>query len=145
MRSLGTVLMKICSIFVAIIAQTSDFDELKGMIESTNVKNIPGFKVSKFTLQISVFVYQKLMDFPSGRFDFDALTTQKLFESVRRVVNVKIYLHRSYVIVKILGYARDFCTMQKRTNFPVLLTTFLDLIYFFCSKEFDFWCGERKT
>ena len=47
------------------------------------------------------------MDFPSGRFYFDALTTQNLFGSVR-VANVKIHLHHSHVTGKILGYAHYF-------------------------------------
>ena len=53
----------------------SDFEELKETIGSVEVKNNLGFKISKFTLQIYVFVYQMLMDLPSGRFDFEALTT----------------------------------------------------------------------
>ena len=56
------------------------------------------------------------MDFPSGGFDFDALTTQNLFESVHRVVNVKIHLHHSHVTGKTLGYAHDFCNMKVREN-----------------------------
>ena len=56
-------------------AHCSDFYKLKETIGSVKVKNNPGFKTSKFTLQIYVFVYKMLMDFPLGRFDFDALTT----------------------------------------------------------------------
>ena len=66
-------------------ADCSDFEELKETIGSVEVKNNLGFKISKFTLQIYVFVYQTLMDLPSGRFNFEALTTQNLFESVHRV------------------------------------------------------------
>ena len=118
-------------------ADCSDFDELKEMIGSVKAKNNPGFKVSKFTLQISVFVYQKLMDFPSGRFDFDALTTQNLFESVHRVVNVKIYLHRSHVTGKILGYARDFCNMkvrEKQNQFSCIPHNYFGFDMFFLLK-----------
>ena len=39
-----------------------------------------------------------LKDFPSGRFDFDALTTQDLFGRVHRVVNIKTHLHHSHVV-----------------------------------------------
>ena len=88
-------------------ANCSDFNEIKESIGSVKVKNNPGFKISKFTLQIYVFVYQKLMDFPSGRVDFDSLTTQDLFESVHRVVIVKIHLHHSHVTGKILDYAQS--------------------------------------
>ena len=56
------------------------------------------------------------MDFPSGQFDFDGLTTQNLFENVHRVINVKIHLHHSNVIGKICGYPHDFCNMKVREN-----------------------------
>ena len=44
----------------------SDFNELKETIGSVKVKNNLGFKISKFTLQIYAFFYQKLMEFCSG-------------------------------------------------------------------------------
>ena len=56
-------------------AHCSDFYKLKETIVSVKVKSNLGFKTSKFTLQIYVFVYKMLMDFPLGRFDFHALTT----------------------------------------------------------------------
>ena len=56
------------------------------------------------------------MDFPSGQLDFDALTTQNLFQSVHRVVNGKIHLHHFHVTGNILGYAYDFCNMKVREN-----------------------------
>ena len=98
------------------------------------VKNNPGFEISKLTLQIYVFVYQKLMDFPSGQFDFDALTTQNLFESVHRVVNVKIHLHQSHVTGKVLGYGQDFCNMKVRENqnqFTCIAHHFFGFVMFF--------------
>ena len=82
-------------------ADCSDFDELKETIGSVKVKNNPGFKTSKFFLQIYAFVYQKLMDFPSGQFDFHAFTVLDLFESVHRAVNVKIHLLHSKVTVNV--------------------------------------------
>ena len=57
-------------------ADCSEFDELKETIGLAEIKNNPGFKISKFTLQIYVFVYQKLMEFPSGQFNFDALASK---------------------------------------------------------------------
>ena len=51
-------------------ADCSDFEELKETTGSVEEKNNPGFKISKFTLQIYTFVDQRLMDFPSGRSDF---------------------------------------------------------------------------
>ena len=63
-----------------------------------------------------MFVYQKLKEFPAGRFDFDALTTQDLFGSIHWVVKVKLNLHHSQVTGKILGYAHNFHNMKVREN-----------------------------
>ena len=56
------------------------------------------------------------MDFPTGQFDFDALTTPNLFETIHRIINVKIHLHHSHVTGKIFGYAHGFCNMKVREN-----------------------------
>ena len=84
-----------------------------------------------------MFVYQKLMDFSSGRFDFDAHSTPNLFESVHRVINVKIHLHDFHVTGKILGYAHDFCNMKVRENqnqFSCIVHNFLGFDMFFLLK-----------
>ena len=118
-------------------ADCSDFNELKETIGSVKVKKNLGFKIPKSTLQIHAFVYQKFMDFPSGRFDFDALTTQDLFENVHRVVSIKIHLHHSYVIGKGLGYAHNFCNMKMRKNrnqFSCIAHNFFGFDMFFLLK-----------
>ena len=56
------------------------------------------------------------MEFSAGQFNFDALTTQNLFESVHGIVNVKLNLHHSHVTGKVLGYAHNFCNMKVREN-----------------------------
>ena len=117
------------------------------MIESVKVKLSPGFKKSKFTLQVCAFAYERLMKFPSARFDFEAITTPKLFESVHSK-NIKIDLHHLHATGKICGYAHNFCTTKVRENqtqFSCIVHNFLDWICFFYSKEFDFRCRERKT
>ena len=86
-------------------ADYSDFEEVKEKIGPAEVRSNPGFKISKFTLQIYAFVYQRLMDFPSGRFNFETLSTLSLFESVHRVINVKIKI-----------YIHDFSNMNVREN-----------------------------
>ena len=55
MRSLASVLMKICSIFTTIIVQCSDFEELKKTVGSVGVKNSQGFKISRFPQSMSLF------------------------------------------------------------------------------------------
>ena len=56
------------------------------------------------------------MEFPPGCFDFDALTTQDLFDSVHRVLNAKIHLHHSHVTGKIISYVQNFCNMKMTEN-----------------------------
>ena len=56
------------------------------------------------------------MYFPQGRFDHETLTTINFFESVRRIINVKIHLHHLHVTGKIIGYAPDFCNMKVGEN-----------------------------
>ena len=73
-------------------ADCSDFEELKEAIGSVEVKDNLGFEISRFTLQIYVFVYQTLIYLPSARFDFEALTTQNLMESVHTVSSKEFYL-----------------------------------------------------
>ena len=73
-------------------------------------------KIVKFTLQIYAFFYQRLMDFPEGRFNYETLKTLHVFESIHRIIDVKIYLHNSHVTGRIYGYPHDFCNMRVREN-----------------------------
>ena len=67
-------------------------------------------------LQTYAIVYQRLMDFPQGRFDYETFTTIIFFESIHSLINVKINLHHSLVTGKIYGYAHNFCNMKEREN-----------------------------
>ena len=78
--------------------------------------NKSGSKIPKFMLQTYACVYQRLMDFPQGKFDYETLTTIIFFENIHKITNVKIHLHRSHVTGKIYGYTYDFCSMKVREN-----------------------------
>ena len=54
------------------------------------------------------------MDFPRGRFYYETLTTNSLFESIRKIINVKVHLHYSHFRGKLIGYAHDFCNIKVR-------------------------------
>ena len=57
-------------------ANCSDFGELKEIISDIKIKNNrSGCKIAKIALQIYAFVYQRLMNFPEGSFDYESLTT----------------------------------------------------------------------
>ena len=92
-------------------AYCSDFNEIKDLISDVKIKNNRnGSKIPKFTLQTYAFVYQRLMDFPQGRFDYEMLATINFFESVHRIINVKIQLHHSHVTGKISATQMIFVT-----------------------------------
>ena len=98
-------------------ADCSDFAELKVIISNVKIKNNrSGCKIPKFTLQTYALVYQRLMDFPQGEFEYETLTTINFFESTHRVINIKIHLNHSHVTGKIYGHAHDFCNMKVREN-----------------------------
>ena len=107
-----------------------------------------GCKIPKFKLQTYAFVYQRLMDFPQGRFDYETLTTINFFESIHKIINVKIHLHHSHLTGSIYGYAHDFCNRKVRENqnqFSCIAHNFfLSLTCFFKLKELDFQFGEQK-
>ena len=45
---------------------------------------------------LQIYVYQRLMDFLQGKFDYETLATLKFFESIHKIINVKIHLHHSH-------------------------------------------------
>ena len=95
----------------------SDFDEIKDLISDVKIENSRnGSKIPKFTLQIYAFVYQRLIDFPQGRFDYETLTTINFFKSAHRTIDVKIHLHHLHVTGKIIGYAHDFCSIKVKES-----------------------------
>ena len=97
-------------------AHCPDFGEIKELISDVKIKNKSNTKISKFTVQTNAFVYRRLIDFPQGKFDYETVTTLNIFESVRRIIDVKKHLHDSHVTGKIIGYAHDLCNMKVREN-----------------------------
>ena len=95
-----------------------NFLEIKERISAVKIKSTPQSKIPKSTLQIYAFVYQRIMDFPHCKFDYETVTTNDLFIYVHKIINVKIHLHHSHVKFsgKILGCAHDFCNEKVREN-----------------------------
>ena len=90
--------------------------ELKEKISETEVKSKQKSKISKFTLRLYAFFYQKIMCFPITKFECETVTTNNLFESVHKLASVKIHLHHSHVTGEIIGYTHDFCNWIVREN-----------------------------
>ena len=93
---------------------------MKEAIKDITIKDKQGSKTSKFVLQMYVFVYQRIMDFPQGCFDYETLTTNDLFDSVHKIINVKTHLHHSHITGNIIGYAHDFCNAKVHENKDML-------------------------
>ena len=98
------------------LTEITDFDELKERISETEVKSKQKSKISKLTLKIYSFFYQKIMSFPMTNFEHETVTTYNLFEDVHKILNVKIHLHHSHVTGEIIGYTHDFCNWAVREN-----------------------------
>ena len=87
------------------------------------------------------------MDFPRGSFDHQTLPRNSFFETIHKIINVKIYLHHSHVTAKIYGYPQDFCNMKVRenqTSFTCIAHNFLSLTCIICLKESGFQFGIQK-
>ena len=131
-------------------ADCSDFVELKDIISDVKTKNNrSGCKIPKFTLQTYAFAYQRLMDFPQGRFHYETLTTINFFENVHKFINVKIHLHHSHVTSKTYGYVHDFCNAKVREykdKFSRIAHNFFDFDMFFLVKgiRLSVWGTKHK-
>ena len=89
---------------------------MKEAIKDITIKNKQGSKISKFVLQIYAFVYQRVMDFPQGYFDYETLATNDWFDSVHKIINVKTHPHHSHITGNIIGYTHDSCNAKVRKN-----------------------------
>ena len=119
-------------------ADCFDFNEIKDLISDIKIKNnINGSKISKIILQAYAFVFQRLIDSPQDRFDYETLTKINFFESVHRIINAKIHLHHSHVTGKIISNAYDFCNMKIKENqnqFSCIAHKFFEFDMFFLIK-----------
>ena len=96
------------------------FNEIKQEIENVQIKGYANSKIPKFKLQLYAFVYDRVMKFPSSKFECKTVTTVNLFQFVYRILNVKVHLHHSHVTGEIKGYAHAFCNWTVRENYDVV-------------------------
>ena len=112
-----------------------DFIELKEKIADVQSKSKQTSKISKYTLQIYSFVYQRIINFPKSKFELETVTTGNLFEYVHKIINVT---------GKIIGYTHDFCNLQVRENkdvIPVVTHNFFgfDMIFLLKTIRLSTW------
>ena len=58
-----------------------------------------------------------MMGFPNTDFSIPSVISTNLFERVRQIASVRIYLHHSHVTGRILGFAHDFCNWKAREKY----------------------------
>ena len=84
------------------------------------------------------------MDFPRGCFYYETLTTNDLFDSVHKIINVKTHLHHSHITGNIIGYAHDFCNAKVRENKDMLTCIAHFDMFFFLLKGIRLSVWETK-
>ena len=113
------------------------FTQIKEEIANVQIKGYTNSSIPKFQLQLYAFVYEKIMEFPFSDFEYETVTTASLFQSVHKIINVKIHLHHSHVTGEIKGYVHDFCNWSVRENYdvvPCIAHNFLKFDMFFLLK-----------
>ena len=89
---------------------------MKEAIKDITIKNKQGSKISKLCVCVS-----KNNGFPQGCFDYQTLTTNDLFDSVQKIVNVKTHQHHSHITKSIIGYSHKFCNAKVCENKDMLI------------------------
>ena len=113
-------------------------DELKNRVMQTEIKNAlkTSFgRVPKFNLKIYAFVYDWLIYFPKSDIQHESFTTGSFSVNAHHLIKMKVHLHHSHIMGKIIGYAHDFCNARVRENnmkIPVIAHNLFgfDLYYF---------------
>ena len=100
--------------------ECNDFTNLKDKISETEVKSKQKSVIPKFNLKLYAFFNQKIMCFPRTDFERETVATNNLFESVHKLLNVKIHSHHSHVTGEIIGYTHNFCNWVVRENKDVV-------------------------
>ena len=96
------------------------FKQIKQEISDIEIKGYTNYKIDKFKVQLYAFVYQRIMQFPFSKFQYETVTTSHFFQSVHRIINVKIHLHHSHITGEVKGYVHDFCNWTVRENRDVV-------------------------
>ena len=129
-------------------AYDHSLEGLVNEIESFEIKNFKALNVPKFTMQIYVFIYQCLMDFPSCKFDeLTTVTTKNFFGKLYRVINAKVHLHHSHTTGEIIGNTHDFCNWKLRENqlaVSLIGHNFLGFDIFYMVKGYRSTCWGTK-
>ena len=112
------------------------FSELKEKIAEVNAKSRS--KIPQFNIQTYAFFYNEIMKFPKTCFESDSFTTKNLFETVHKIINVKIHLHHSHITGEIKGYTHDFCNWIIKENkdiIPCFAHNFFKFDFYFLLKN----------
>ena len=89
-------------------AEFLDFIEILDEVKKFEIEN-KNYKILKLTLQVIVFIYSRIMEFPISDFIIQTFTFNNFFESVYQITNVKLDVHHFHFTDCIHGYTHGFC------------------------------------
>ena len=114
--------------------------DLITLIKKFKVSYEPHHNISKYTLQIYSFFYDRIMSFPTTKFDeIKTVSTSGFIKNLYRIINCKVHIHHSHVTGKIIGYSHDFCNWKIRENnyiIPLIGHNFLGFDIYYMVKGF---------
>ena len=114
--------------------------DLIDLIKKFKVGYNPRHKISKYALQTYSFFYDRIMNFPTTKFDeIKTVSTPGFITALYIVINCKVHIHHSHVTGKIIGYAHDFCNWRVRENnyiIPLIGHNFLGFDIYYMVKGF---------
>ena len=70
------------------------------------------------------------MSFLVGDFNYKTLTSNELFDSVHKIINVKTELHHLHITGNITGCAHDFCNAKVCENKDISTCIAYNFFYF---------------
>ena len=114
--------------------------DLIELIRKFKVQYTKNDKISKYTLQLYSFFYDRIMNFPTTKFDeIKTVSTAGFIQNLYRVINSKVHIHHSHVTDNIIGYAHDFCNWSVRENnytIPLIGHNFLGFDIYYMVKGY---------
>ena len=87
-----------------------NFDDIKNTLRMLKLKITGTQNFQNLHFNFMHMFIKKIISFPRERFYHQTLTTNGFFETINKIIKVKIHLHPSHVTGKIYGYAHNFVT-----------------------------------
>ena len=94
--------------------QYAHIGKLKEAIDEVQVKKI--FGKCDYLEKIICFIYSKVMDLKKKDKVKGTLTSEKVMENIKGILNNPAHIHHSHISGKMLGYLHSYCNLKVREN-----------------------------